>query len=61
MKKIKFYVLPAIAMVLATGLMSCKKKQTTSDGIEYTYIKEGDVAPKNGEYILYHLIVKTDK
>lgn len=61
MKKINLYLLPAIVMVLATGLMSCKKKQTTSDGIEYTYIKEGDVAPKNGEYILYNLIVKTDK
>lgn len=61
MKKINFYLLPAILIMLASGLMSCKKKQTTSDGIEYTYIKEGDVAPKNGEYILYNLIVKTDK
>ncbi|EOZ96096.1 FKBP-type peptidyl-prolyl cis-trans isomerase FkpA precursor [Indibacter alkaliphilus LW1] len=45
--------------VIAFGTMSCKKTQTTSDGIEYTYIKEGKESPKNGEFVLYHLVVKT--
>lgn len=61
MKKINTFVLPVILLVLAAGLMSCKKKMTTSDGIEYTYVKEGDSKPKNGDYVLYHLIVKNDK
>lgn len=48
----------AVILVTAAGLMSCKKTQTTSDGIEYTYIKEGSQKPKNGEFVLYNLIVK---
>lgn len=61
MKKIKSALLLAVVLTASLGLMSCKKTKTTSDGIEYTYIKEGKVNPKNGEYILYNLIVKTDK
>ena len=48
----------AVIVLTAAGLMSCKKTQTTSDGIEYTYIKEGSQKPKNGEFVLYNLIVK---
>lgn len=61
MKKIKSTLLLAVILTASFGLMSCKKTKTTSDGIEYTYIKEGNVSPKNGEFILYNLIVKTDK
>jgi FKBP-type peptidyl-prolyl cis-trans isomerase FkpA len=61
MKKIKSALLLAVVLTASLGLMSCKKTKTTSDGIEYTYIKEGKINPKNGEYILYNLIVKTDK
>ncbi len=51
----------AVILVTAAGLMSCKKTQTTSDGIEYTYIREGSQKPKNGEFVLYNLIVKNHK
>jgi FKBP-type peptidyl-prolyl cis-trans isomerase FkpA len=61
MKKIKSIMFSAVILVTAAGLMSCKKTQTTSDGIEYTYIKEGSQKPKNGEFVLYNLIVKNDK
>lgn len=61
MKKIKSTLLLAVILTATLGLVSCKKTKTTSDGIEYTYIKEGKISPKNGEFILYNLIVKTDK
>lgn len=51
----------AVIVLTAAGLMSCKKTQTTSDGIEYTYIREGSQKPKNGEFVLYNLIVKNHK
>ncbi len=51
----------AVFLVTAAGLMSCKKTETTSDGIEYTYIKEGSQKPKNGEFVLYNLVVKNDE
>lgn len=59
MKKTKSLLFSLAFAIIAFGTMSCKKSKTTSDGIEYTYIKEGKDAPKNGEYVLYHLIVKT--
>jgi FKBP-type peptidyl-prolyl cis-trans isomerase FkpA len=59
MKKTKSLLYSLAFAIIAFGTMSCKKTQTTSDGIEYTYIKEGKESPKNGEYVLYHLIVKT--
>jgi len=61
MRKIKSILLSTTILVAAFGLMSCKKTKTTSDGIEYTYIKEGKELPKNGEFVLYNLIVMTDK
>jgi FKBP-type peptidyl-prolyl cis-trans isomerase len=61
MKKIKSIMFSAVILVTAAGLMSCKKTQTTSDGIEYTYIREGSQKPKNGEFVLYNLIVKNHK
>jgi FKBP-type peptidyl-prolyl cis-trans isomerase FkpA len=61
MKKIKSVLLSAVVLVAAAGLMSCKKTKTTSDGIEYTYVSEGKETPKNGEFVLYHLIVQNDK
>lgn len=61
MKKIKSLLFAVALMVIAFSAMSCNKTKTTSDGIEYTYIKEGSQAPKNGEFVLYHLVVKTDK
>ncbi|WP_194975487.1 FKBP-type peptidyl-prolyl cis-trans isomerase [Aquiflexum lacus] len=61
MKKIKSIMFSAVFLVTAAGLMSCKKTETTSDGIEYTYIKEGSQKPKNGEFVLYNLVVKNDE
>lgn len=61
MKKIKSLLFSVAMMAIAFSAMSCNKTQTTSDGIEFTYIKEGDIAPKNGEFVLYHLIVQNDK
>jgi FKBP-type peptidyl-prolyl cis-trans isomerase FkpA len=59
MKKTKSLLFALAMMVTAFSAMSCNKTKTTTDGIEYTYIKEGTQAPKNGEYVLYHLIVTT--
>ncbi|PRY89705.1 FKBP-type peptidyl-prolyl cis-trans isomerase [Mongoliibacter ruber] len=59
MKKTKTLLFSLAIAMIAFGASSCKKSKTTSDGIEYTYIKEGKETPKNGEYVLYHLIVKT--
>lgn len=61
MKKTKSLLFTLAMMAVAFTAMSCKQTKTTSDGIEYTYIKEGSQAPKNGEFVLYHLVVKTDK
>src|SRR5690606_6080917 len=41
-------------------VMSCQKRtETTSDGIEYTFIKEGEEKPNVGEYVVYHFTAKT--
>lgn len=61
MKKTKALLFAVAMMVIAFSAMSCNKTKTTTDGIKYTYIKEGTIAPKNGEYVLYHLIVKNAK
>ncbi|MFD2034069.1 FKBP-type peptidyl-prolyl cis-trans isomerase [Belliella marina] len=61
MKKIKSLLLSTVVFAVAIGMVSCTKtKKTTTDGIEYTYIKEGKESPKNGEFVLYNLIVATD-
>lgn len=61
MKKIKSLLLSTVVFALAIGMVSCTKtKKTTTDGIEYTYINEGKETPKNGEYVLYNLIVQTE-
>ena len=61
MKKIKSLLLSAAVVASAVSMSACTKtKKTTSDGIEYTYIKEGKEDPKNGEYVLYNLIVATE-
>lgn len=47
-------------LVGASTLTSCNKtKVTENDGIEYTYIKEGNEKAPNGEYLLYNLEVLT--
>lgn len=52
----------SLAVVLmAMTMMSCKEKAVTSDGIEYTYVKKGSDKPNSGDFILYNLIVMTDK
>ncbi|WP_291777904.1 FKBP-type peptidyl-prolyl cis-trans isomerase [Cecembia sp.] len=61
MKKTKALLSAVAMMVIAFSAMSCNKTKTTTDGIEYTYIKEGSQAPKDGEYVLYHLIVQNSK
>lgn len=47
-------------MIGAISLTSCNKtKVTEKDGIEYTYVKEGNEKAPNGEYLLYNLEVLT--
>tara|TARA_R110002020_G_scaffold305162_2_gene520933 strand:+ start:96 stop:1019 length:924 start_codon:yes stop_codon:yes gene_type:complete len=44
----------------ASTLTSCKKtKVTEKDGIEYTYVKEGNEKAPNGEFLLYNLEITT--
>src|SRR5690606_26347890 len=59
MKKINSIILSAGVLVASVTMVSCKKTQTTSDGIEYTYIKEGKEKPNNGEFVVYHFTAKT--
>lgn len=50
-----------LASIIMSGVfISCNQNKTgtTSDGQEYTYIKEGVEGPKNGDFILYHLDVQ---
>jgi len=61
MKTIKSILLSTALLVVITGMVSCKKTGKTTDGIDYTYIKQGKDSPKNGEFILYNLVVKNDK
>ncbi|MEX2591401.1 MAG: FKBP-type peptidyl-prolyl cis-trans isomerase [Anditalea sp.] len=59
MKKINNFILSAGMLVaVSAGMIACEKTQTTSDGIEYTYIKEGSEKPKNGEFVVYHFTAK---
>lgn len=48
-------------ILASVALSSCKKAQTTSDGIEYTYISEGKDVTKDGDYVLYNFVAKTSK
>ena len=59
MKKINRIILSAGVLVASVTMVSCKKTQTTTDGIEYTYIKEGKEKPNNGEFVVYHFTAKT--
>ncbi len=47
-------------LVSVSTLTSCKKtKVTEKDGIEYTYVKEGNEKAPNGEFLLYNLQILT--
>lgn len=50
-----------LALVLGASILtSCKKtKVTEKDGIEYTYVKEGNEKAPNGEFLLYNFEVLT--
>lgn len=61
MKKINNLILATGIIVVSVAVSSCKKTQTTSDGIEYTYINEGKDATKDGDYVLYNFMAKTSK
>src|SRR5690606_6949203 len=62
MKSIKSIALSAAVLAASVSMVACQKKtETTSDGIEYTYIKEGKEKPKDGEYVVYHYTARTDK
>lgn len=61
MKKINSFILSAGMLVATVSMVSCQKRtETTSDGIEYTYIEEGEEKPKNGEFVIYHYTAKTE-
>src|SRR5690606_21265044 len=51
-------VFAATMLAASAGMVACEKKMTTSDGIEYVYIKEGSEQPKNGEFVVYHFTAK---
>lgn len=58
MKKINNLVLGVI--LIGSGVLySCNKTQTTSDGIEYKYINQGDKETQDGEFVMYHFTAKT--
>src|SRR5690554_379991 len=60
MKKINSFILSAGVLVASVSMVSCQKRtETTSDGIEYTYIKEGKEKPNDGEFVVYHFTAKT--
>ena len=59
MKKINNLVLGALVLGASSLLYSCEKTQTTSDGIEYRYVEEGDKVTKDGEFVVYHFTAKT--
>lgn len=50
-----FFYIGLVALTI--GASSCKKTSKTSDGQEFTYIKEGDQRPVEGEFVLYNLEV----
>lgn len=54
-------LLAILVLLVGTGtLSSCKKtKVTEKDGIEYTYIEEGNEKAPNGEFLLYNLQIST--
>lgn len=58
MKKINNLAL-GVLLVSSGLLFSCEKTQTTSDGIEYKYINQGDKETKDGEFVVYHFTAKT--
>jgi len=60
MKKVNSLVLSAGLLVASVSMVACQKRtETTSDGIEYTYIKEGKEKPNDGEFVVYHFTAKT--
>lgn len=59
MKRINNLIFAATMLAASVGMVACKKTMSTSDGIEYTYVKEGSEAPKNGEFVVYHFTAKT--
>jgi FKBP-type peptidyl-prolyl cis-trans isomerase FkpA len=60
MKKIKSLLLSAAVVASAVSMSACTKtKKTTSDGIEYTYIKEGKESPQIGELVVYNVTALT--
>lgn len=61
MKRTNSFILSAGMLVASVSMVACQKKtETTSDGIEYTYIKEGKEKPKDGEFVIYHFTAKTE-
>ncbi|WP_339875926.1 FKBP-type peptidyl-prolyl cis-trans isomerase [uncultured Algoriphagus sp.] len=60
MKNSKSLLAILALLVGASTLTSCKKtKVTDKDGIEYTYVKEGNEKAPNGEFLLYNLQITT--
>ncbi|UZD21474.1 FKBP-type peptidyl-prolyl cis-trans isomerase [Algoriphagus halophytocola] len=60
MKNSKSLLAILVLLVGIGTLTSCKKtKVTENDGIEYTYVKEGNEKAPNGEFLLYNLEIST--
>lgn len=60
MKNSKSLLAILILLVGMGTLTSCKKtKVTENDGIEYTYVKEGNEKAANGDFLLYNLEIST--
>ncbi|MDN3204019.1 FKBP-type peptidyl-prolyl cis-trans isomerase [Algoriphagus sediminis] len=55
----RIWAIAALIFGVST-LSSCQKtKVTEKDGIEYTYHEEGTEKPANGDFLMYHLVIKT--
>ncbi|WBL42686.1 FKBP-type peptidyl-prolyl cis-trans isomerase [Algoriphagus halophytocola] len=60
MKNSKSLLAILVLLVGIGTLTACKKtKVTENDGIEYTYVKEGNEKAPNGEFLLYNLEIST--
>lgn len=60
MKNSKSLLAILALLIGASSLTACKKTKVTSqDGIEYTYVKEGNEKAPNGEFLLYNLQILT--
>jgi FKBP-type peptidyl-prolyl cis-trans isomerase FkpA len=62
MKNIKNLILAGGLIASAVAVTGCDqgRKETTADGTEYRYIREGSQKPNTGEFVLYHFTAQNE-